>query len=793
MQPFELVGPSYTSQSPNLADMLTMNWYPESSEGMGQAPAALYPTPGLEIFSELANTPIRGEIVANDRGFVVAGSRFFEIFSNGSSHQYGTVINDSKPVSMAAGSSQILIASAGFVYVFDFSTGLLTTSTLNVGGQNGVASSSLGAGGTGYAAGDQFTINTGNSDAVGIVDTLSGSAVATYHLTGVGTSYAPGTVSTTNNTGTGSGLTIDILTVGGGYVMGDTGVVNGGSILATYIVTTVDANGNVTSYSITSPGTGYIISSGNTTATGGAQPGIGTGFTINVTGTGTANNFITLPNGTLLGAISFVAYVEGFFLALLKDSNQFQWSALLDASTWDPIDTNRVSVFAGNVLSMFADHNEIWFWGERQTQPYSLTGSVNTFDPITGAFMEAGIFAPDSPIRLDNSIFWLGGDERGAGVVWRANGYTPSRVSNHAIEFALQGYLTKFGAAGLSDAVGYSYQDQGHGFYVLYFPTANATWVLDTATGMWHQRGFWNAVNGTFSAHHSQNHMFIFGKHLVGDWSSGNVYNMSISIFDDAGNPIRRVRRTRHASSDQSFVFFKTLQLYVETGVGPIPPLTSPSGPAGTHVQVAAKVAVVSSFEFTASGASVLGHSYSFSVQVTNNAPTQLVVGMGFISTGVPFFVNQGETKLITWSQVGDGANFPFIQFYNGSFVNEALDFTALNPSIIDTTTSTQLIPTPDLDFSTGWVANPTPATITQLISTMPRDPMINLRWSNDGGHVWSPEFSMGIGQAGKYGQRVMFRRLGRGRSRVWEVSGSDPVPYRLIGAYLDVSAGEGA
>ena len=82
MQPFDLVGPSYTSQSRNLSDQLTMNWYVESSEGEGQSPAALYPTPGLEVFIDLANTPIRGSITANDRTFVVAGAQFFEIFSN---------------------------------------------------------------------------------------------------------------------------------------------------------------------------------------------------------------------------------------------------------------------------------------------------------------------------------------------------------------------------------------------------------------------------------------------------------------------------------------------------------------------------------------------------------------------------------------------------------------------------------------------------------------------------------------------------------------------------------------
>ena len=656
MQPFDLVGPSYTSQSRNLADQTTMNWYVESSEGEGQSPAALYPTPGLAVFCDLLNNPIRGEITANDRTFVVAGSRFFEVYSDGTFLQYGIVLNDGSPVSMAVGSSQILFSSVGMCYVFDFSTGVLQTTALNQGGNNGIASSSLGAGGTGYGVGDEFTVNTGNGDATGVVDTLSGSAVATYHITSVGSGYGVASgVSTNNTTGTGTGLTINILTIGGGYAVNDTGTVNGGSIPAQYKVLTVDANGNVLTYQITKPGAGYAVINGQTTATGGAQPGIGIGLTINITAVAVANAFIPLAASTFLGPISFVAYIQGFFVALLESSNQFQWSSPLDATTWDPIDTNKVSVFVGNVLSMFADHNELWFWGERQSQPYSLTGSINTFDPIPGAFIEAGIFSPNTPVRLDNSIFWLGGDERGAGVVWRANGYTPQRVSNHAIEFALQGYLTKYGAIGLSNAVGYSYQDQGHGFYVLYFPTPSATWVYDVAANppMWHQRGFWDTATGQFQAHHSQCHTFNFGKHLVGDWSSGKVYDMSIAYYDDAGNPIRRVRRTRHASSDQSWVFHKTLQIYAEAGVGPQPPLT-------------------------------------------------------------------------------DGAGNP-------------------------------------------------------------RDPMLNLRWSNDGGFLWSNEYSAGVGQAGNYSTRIMFRRLGRARSRVYEISCSDPVPFRLIGAFLDVSAGPGA
>jgi hypothetical protein len=69
---------------------------------------------------------------------------------------------------------------------------------------------------------------------------------------------------------------------------------------------------------------------------------------------------------------------------------------------------------------------------------------------------------------------------------------------------------------------------------------------------------------------------------------------------------------------------------------------------------------------------------------------------------------------------------------------------------------------------------------------------MINLRWSNDGGHTWSNEYSAGAGKAGEYTKRVMFRRLGRARDRVYEISMSDPIPWRITDAYLKTGADQG-
>jgi hypothetical protein len=69
-------------------------------------------------------------------------------------------------------------------------------------------------------------------------------------------------------------------------------------------------------------------------------------------------------------------------------------------------------------------------------------------------------------------------------------------------------------------------------------------------------------------------------------------------------------------------------------------------------------------------------------------------------------------------------------------------------------------------------------------------DPQIMLRWSDDGGHTWSDEVWVSAGARGQYQWQALWRRLGRSRDRVFEVSMSDPVRWTLLGAYLELSKG---
>jgi hypothetical protein len=69
--------------------------------------------------------------------------------------------------------------------------------------------------------------------------------------------------------------------------------------------------------------------------------------------------------------------------------------------------------------------------------------------------------------------------------------------------------------------------------------------------------------------------------------------------------------------------------------------------------------------------------------------------------------------------------------------------------------------------------------------------PQAMLRWSNDGGSTWSNEHWSQIGKVGKYKNRIIWRRLGQARDRIYEVVVTDPIFACIISANLKASVGE--
>ncbi len=320
-------------------------------------------------------------------------------------------------------------------------------------------------------------------------------------------------------------------------------------------------------YRVTTAGAATLIGTINN---GSTPVSMASNGTIVMLVTGAADGYFINPlAGTVtiitdtdfLGGIS-VDFIDGYFVWSTPGTGKFQWTELY-SSDIDGLSFATAEGAPDNLVGSIVNYREVWLFGENSTEVWYNSGGLDqVFTRLQGAFLEVGCAAARSVAKADNTVFWHGADDRGEGVVYRANGYTPARISTHAIEFAIAGY------ASIADAVAYTYQQEGHLYYVLTFPTGNATWVYDIASDLWHERA-WRDDTGLLNRHRSNCQMTFAGLTLVGDWQNGKVYRMALDVYTDDGATIPRIRAAPYITNDDNtYIVFDALELEMLVGVG---------------------------------------------------------------------------------------------------------------------------------------------------------------------------------------------------------------------------------
>ena len=277
----------------------------------------------------------------------------------------------------------------------------------------------------------------------------------------------------------------------------------------------------------------------------------------------TTNAFGQITDPDFPGAVT-VCYLDGYFVFNEPNSQKLWVTALLDGTSIDPLEFASTEGSPDGLIAVAANFREVWAFGTNSIEVWYDSGATDfPLQRIQGAFNELGCAAPYSVAKMDNGMFWLGRDRRGQGMVYRANGYTGQRISTHAVEWQIQQY------SDISDAIAYTYQQGGHSFYVLTFPSGNATWVYDAATEAWHERAGW--VNGDFTRHRSNCQMAFNNQIVVGDFENGNLYAFDLDVYADNGSIQKWLRSWRALPTGQNNLkrtAHHSLQLDCESGVG---------------------------------------------------------------------------------------------------------------------------------------------------------------------------------------------------------------------------------
>jgi hypothetical protein len=273
------------------------------------------------------------------------------------------------------------------------------------------------------------------------------------------------------------------------------------------------------------------------------------------------NSFHNITDPNFLGA-SQVTYQDTSFIFNKPGTNSFYCSDL-NAVTFTALNTASAEAYSDTLQGLISIQENLYLFCSTHTEVFYDAGtSPCPYARIQGAVINAGCASTFSIAHLQSTVFWLGGDDTGFGIVYMMNGYQPQRISTSAIESQIRAA----GTANVANARAWTYQQGGHVFYCLNVPSIKATWVYDASSGLWHERTFLGTWG--FERHKADCSAVAYGSNVVGDYESGNIYSLDPSNYTDNGTSIVRQRSAPHLSKDMNRIFHSSFQLDMETGVG---------------------------------------------------------------------------------------------------------------------------------------------------------------------------------------------------------------------------------
>lgn len=268
---------------------------------------------------------------------------------------------------------------------------------------------------------------------------------------------------------------------------------------------------------------------------------------------------ITDPDFTANGDPQYVAFVDGYFV-VTTDSKKFIVSALNDGLNYSALDFGTAESDPDDIVAPVVFKNQLFISGGQTFEAFQNIGGADFPFQRTGLFLQKGCYAPNSIVNSQDTFMWVGGGENELAAIWALNGNSTVKVSTTAIDSILAG-LTETQVSNI-----YAWAYARKGAYFIGFALPNTTLVYDITTQRWHERKSY--IDGSLGAYRVASIAKAYGKIFCGDTVDGRIGELTADVYTEYGNTIIRRVATQPFQNNMQSVFFPSLELTVESGVG---------------------------------------------------------------------------------------------------------------------------------------------------------------------------------------------------------------------------------
>lgn len=230
------------------------------------------------------------------------------------------------------------------------------------------------------------------------------------------------------------------------------------------------------------------------------------------------SELLELPERNLNGA----TYQDGYGIFTQAQSQFFWISGVDDMTTIAGTDFTSADTLPDLCVGCVSDHRELWIFKQKSAEVFENTGNAS-FPFERRQIVERGAKSSGSITKIDNTVFWLGDDLH----VYAAAGYQPQSISPPWIVNLIEATVDP------GSAWGFTYEQGGHKFYALLF--SDLSIVFDISTGKWHER-----LSDGLSRWRVGKYEYFANLPLGGDAINGNIYELSLTTYDDNGDTIIR-------------------------------------------------------------------------------------------------------------------------------------------------------------------------------------------------------------------------------------------------------------